>query len=242
MRAGEPTSGAAAARGRTGMELWMIPTAALLAMVLATWLLKPAIENVLQSDLVHQWDTMLLAWFRSRATPTLDSAVQAFTLLGSPFAMLVYAFLGLTMLLNRRKWLLLISWDVLFVGMFVLTKTIKPFFHRPRPPGAQQFLSGMSDSFPSTHALSAMAAFGMIAFVITQTTELERESRSVLWLFTAVLIVAIGMSRLYLGVHYLSDVAAGVLIGGVWLAVCLWAYHRAQGKLQQLASAPSTKR
>ena len=241
MKAGQTDSATAAARGKAGMELWLIPTAVLVAMVLVSWILRPVIDSVLNSSVVHQCDTMLLAWFRSHATPSLDNAVQAFTLLGSPFAMTVYAFLGLSMLLRRRQWLLLLSWDVLFLGMGALTQTIKPLIHRARPAGAEQFLFTMSFGFPSTHALCAIAAFGMIAFAVTETIAIEREPRAVLWLFTVMLVIAIGTSRLYLGVHYLSDVLAGFLIGGVWLAVCLFAYRRAQGKMPRVATSKTLK-
>lgn len=230
----------AAARGRAGMELWLFPTAALLVIVLVAWLSRSVIGQVLASHAIHQSDTALLAWFRARATPPLDSAVRAFTMIGSPFAVTLYAFIGLTMLLNRRQWLLLLTWDVLFLGVWLLTQTIKPLFHRTRPEGAEQFLTTMSFSFPSTHAFGAIAAFGMIAFAITETVELEREHRAVLWLVTVVLAAAIGISRLYLGVHYLSDVLAGFLLGTVWLTVCISAYRRARSKLRQL-STPETR-
>lgn len=221
------------------MEVWLIPTAALLVGLLAIWLLKPVIDALLASAAVRNCDTTVLEWFRSRANPTLDRTFQGITLLGSPFAMTVYAFLGLSMLVKQRRWLLLFSWDVMFLGMWVLTQTIKPLFHRERPAGAEHLLTTTSFSFPSSHALSAIAAFGMITFALTETIEMERESRAALWFFTATLVICVGTSRLYLGAHYLSDVLAGLLTGALWLAVCLFAYRRARNQFQQLSKSPT---
>ncbi|MEP6833164.1 MAG: phosphatase PAP2 family protein [Gemmatimonas sp.] len=225
---GELDKATKAKRGTAALQVFWIPAIALMLTILAAWALKPVVDRVLASASVHQCDTMVLEWFRAQATPTLDRTVLAFSLLGSPFAMLVYAFVGLTTLMNRRQWLLLFTWDVLFVGMLVLTQTVKPILSRTRPTGSEQFLSSMSYSFPSTHALSAIAAFGMMAFALNETVEIQRESRAVLWVLTIVLILAIGTSRLYLGVHYLSDVLAGFLMGGAWLGVCLFALRRAK--------------
>ena len=228
MQTGESDRVKAAARGKAGLEVWLVPLTALAMLLLVSWLVKPAIEQLLASSAVQRCDTIVLQWFRSRATPSVDRIFQGITLLASPFAMIVYAFVGLSMLVRQRQWLLLFCWDVMFLGMWALNNTIKVLIHRPRPLGAEKFLIGMSFSYPSGHALSAIAGFGMIAFALAEVTGMERESRAVLWIFAVALMLVIGTSRLYLGVHYLSDVLAGFLYGGLWLAVCLLAYKRAQ--------------
>lgn len=230
-----------ARRGTAALQILWFPVIAFVVVVLAAWLAKPLVEQVLDSAVVHDFDTRTLAWFRAQATPSLDRVFQGITLLGSAFAMMVFAFLGISVLVNQRRWLLLFAWDVLFLGMWALTQTIKPIFHRARPDGAEQFLYGMSYSFPSTHALGAIAGFGMIAFAVAEAAELEREPRTVLWMFTTVLVVTIGVSRLYLGVHYVSEVVAGFLLGAVWLVVCLFALRRARGNIRMVTNAPSAQ-
>ena len=155
--------------------------------------------------------------------------------------MILYAFVGLSMLVKQQQWLLLFCWDVMFLGMWALNNTIKVLYHRARPAGADHFLHSMSFSFPSGHALSAIAGFGMIAFALAEATEMERESRAVLWILTTVLIITIGVSRLYLGVHYLSDVVAGFLIGGLWLTVCLFALGRAKADIRTVLKPSSAR-
>ena len=233
MQTGESDSVNAAERGKASLEVWLIPLAALAVLLLVSWLMKPAIEQLLASAAVQQCDTMLLQWFRSRATPVLDGTFQSLTLLASPFAMIVYAFLGLSMLVKQRQWLLLFCWDAMFLGMWGLNNTVKVLYYRPRPVDAEQFLHSTSFGFPSGHALSAIAGFGMMAFAWAEATEMERESRAVLWIFAVALMLVIGTSRLYLGVHYLSDVLAGFLYGGLWLVVCLYAYQRAKVRYRQ---------
>jgi len=229
-----------AKRGTAALQILWLPAIALVAAILAAWLLKPVVEHILASPAVHDCDTQLLAWFRAQATPALDRVFQGITLLGSPFAMVMYAFVGLSVLVNRREWLLLFTWDVMFLGLLALTQTLKPMYHRARPTDAAQFLHGISYGFPSSHALGAIAAFGMIAFALAEATGMERESRAVLWIFTTILIITISVSRLYLGVHFLSDVLAGLLVGGVWLAVCLFALRRAKSNIRFVIKLSST--
>jgi undecaprenyl-diphosphatase len=102
----------------------------------------------------------------------------------------------------------------------VLETVLKHAIHRPRPIYASAFLHGGSFSFPSGHAMGSLVAYGMCAYLLV-TFWTERSSRQILVSGAAlVLIVAIGLSRLYLGVHYFSDVVAGYAAGTVWLAAC----------------------
>lgn len=177
---------------------------------------------------------MVREWFRARATPELDRFFVGVSLLGSPVSMIVYALAGLSLLVNRRQWALVYCWDTVFLGIVALTLSLKNVFHRARPEGAERFLNSMSFAFPSTHAVSAVAGFGMIAYVLATVVYKERDQRAILLLVTIAWILLMGTSRLYLGVHYLSDVLAGLAVGGAWLSVCLWS-HKTFGRQSSLA-------
>jgi undecaprenyl-diphosphatase len=98
---------------------------------------------------------------------------------------------------------------------------LKLAFHRPRPELA--FLHLETYSFPSGHSTAATAAFGAVAFLLWPRAGTVR--RRVALVVAAVgLICLVGFSRLYLGVHYLSDVLAGFALGAVWLSLCLFTY------------------
>lgn len=222
--------------GRAQREIWLIPLIALCAMLTLSWVIKDPIR-VLKGSGVQLWDTQLLSWFRANATPQLDQAAKAVTFLASAPMLIAYAFGGVSVLATRKRWLLLFAWDVAFVGLLILSRTLKPIFNRARPEGAEQFLTSINTSFPSNHALGAIVSFVMIAFVLNRLVVREREQRAALWTGAAFLIALIGTTRLYLGVHYLSDVIAGFAFGGAWLGVCLYALRRAEETTARLAMA-----
>ncbi|MGM0403922.1 MAG: phosphatase PAP2 family protein [Thermodesulfobacteriota bacterium] len=96
-------------------------------------------------------------------------------------------------------------------GKYVLVR------HRP------EFVAGVAaitSSFPSGHATSAMAVYGFIAYIIARDLMTTRQRLEIIY-WTAVLISIIGFSRMLLGLHYASDVAAGFLVGGFWLLLGL---------------------
>jgi undecaprenyl-diphosphatase len=121
----------------------------------------------------------------------------------------------------RRNWLVLTAWVAAFGGAGLLTFVLKNIIQRPRPVGAETYLYGMTFSFPSGHALGSLVGYGMLAYVIGSTWVSSARGRVRLAIATAALILAIGISRLYLGVHYFSDVVAGYAVGILWLSVCI---------------------
>lgn len=211
---------------RPGVMIWLPPACSAALFIILAWIAKPIVERSLYSDVVAQCDTTVREWFRARATPQLDRFFVGLSLLGSPVSMIVYALAGLSLLVNRRRWTLIYCWDTVFLGIVALTISLKNVFHRARPEGAERFLNSTSFAFPSTHSVSAVAGFGMIAYVLAAVVYKERDQRAILVLVTTGWVLLMGASRLYLGVHYLSDVIAGLAIGGAWLAVCLWSHHK----------------
>lgn len=101
------------------------------------------------------------------------------------------------------------------LGTFGTSAIIKFFVTRPRP--LESFYLETSYSFPSTHASLAVALFGFLAYVYSQKRSLKKRI-NILFL-AAFLIITIGFSRIYLRVHFFSDVLAGYLIGAIWLTL-----------------------
>lgn len=101
-----------------------------------------------------------------------------------------------------------------------LVSLIKHLVGRIRPPQAVQLVLETNPSFPSGHTLGSTAVIGVVT-VVMLTRSRGRLRRAVLAMAAVAAIVAIGLSRLYLGVHWATDVLAGWLIGGAWLAVCV---------------------
>jgi undecaprenyl-diphosphatase len=107
---------------------------------------------------------------------------------------------------------------VTIVGIEVLTSLLKEALDRPRPDAGSAITLPFSDSFPSGHASGAVVVFGVLA---TLGAERWPERGRLLWWAAALVSFAIGVSRVVLNVHYVSDVLAGWCLGIAWLSACL---------------------
>ena len=206
----------------------------------ALWLFGGITEDVVNHDPLTQLDLTILHWFRAHATHTTDTISSIVSLVGSPGAMAAIAVTVGVVLLVRRHWIELTGWVAAFVGGGLLNVALKNAVQRPRPVGAGAFLHALngeySYSFPSGHAMGAAIGYGMLAYLVVAFWLHGRTARVSVVVVTATLIVAIGMSRLYLGVHYFSDVVGGYAAGVVWLAACISGVEiaRRQPKAQTL--------
>jgi len=109
-------------------------------------------------------------------------------------------------------------------GGALLNGALKLAFHRARPTYASEF-NPSSWSFPSGHAMDSLIVYGLFAYWLGTR---YKAYRRIIYTAAAVLITAIGFARVYLGVHYLSDVVAGYSAGFVWLSVCVTGYQFAE--------------
>ena len=121
-----------------------------------------------------------------------------------------------------RRWLLFGTWVIAAGGSVVLILLLKAFFARPRPYFEQSLLLETYYSFPSGHAMEAVVLYGMLAYFAVLALGTWRTRTAVVF-GTSLLILLIGFSRIYLGVHYFSGVVAGFAAGGVWLSTCITA-------------------
>ena len=125
--------------------------------------------------------------------------------------------IGAIFLLVRREKMLLYGWLVAFVGGGALDWSLKTIFRRDRPSFPDPFVHVLGYSFPSGHSMGSLIGYGMLAYMIAHFVR-GRGINLLVAICAAVLVLAIGFSRLYLGAHYLSDVLAGFAAGMVWLA------------------------
>ncbi len=189
--------------------------------VTGLWLFGGITEDVIHHDPLTQFDVTVLDWVHARATPAGYAISNAISLLGSPLTLTILA-LGVGFLLAaRRQWILLGGWLAAFAGGGLLAAVLKLVIHRPRPPYAAEFLQHYSWSFPSGHAMGSLIGYGMLAYVLALLWIHRRSAQISMALVAALLIVAIGLSRLYLGVHYFSDVVGGYAAGVLWLSACI---------------------
>ena len=210
-----------AARFARGEYLGLHLTIGFVISVAGLWLFGGITEDVIHHDPLTQFDVTLLNWLHAHATTAGYAVFNAISLLGSGVAMTVLA-LGVGLLLAaRRQWILLGGWLAAFAGGGLLDEVLKLVIRRPRPPYAAAFLPHESWSFPSGHAMGSLIGYGMLAYVLAVLWIHRRSVRISVVLGATLLIVAIGLSRLYLGVHYFSDVVGGYAAGLLWLSACI---------------------
>lgn len=191
-----------------------------LALILtALFLFADLAEEIWSGDEIALFDQALTRALREQSTPTALRVFSAITRLGnvSMLAALGVA-VGLPLVVLRRRFLLA-GWVTALAGGGLLNVVLKALFRRTRPVLPNPFVTESGWSFPSGHAMGALVAYGMLAYVLV----ILFNGRGRRWIvLTAVLFVLlIGASRMYLGVHYFSDVIAGYAAGTAWLATCI---------------------
>jgi undecaprenyl-diphosphatase len=208
-------------RFQPGEYLGLHLTVGLVVSIAALWLFGGVTEDVIHHDPLTRFDVTLLEWFHAHTTRTGLGIFAAISLLGSPLAITALGVLISIVLVVRRSWLVLIGWVAALAGAGVLDILLKHIIQRPRPPYATAFLYNYSFSFPSGHAMGSLVAYGMLAYLIVLFWTSRWQTRVAVVSVTGLLILAIGVSRLYLGVHYFSDVIAGFAAGVLWLSACI---------------------
>lgn len=182
---------------------------AILCLVLFAWLGR----EMLEGDTRH-FDGAVRSWVHQFASPAMTRAMTIISSLGSRILILelIVAFIVFARLRWRRAaiWL-----AVTMAGALFLEFTLKYVYHRPRPT---VFFGDLphSYSFPSGHALTSLCFYAVMAGLLSARIK-SLPWRIALWIVAVLLIIAIGLSRIYLGVHYPSDVVAGYLAATVWV-------------------------
>lgn len=195
----------------TGLPLTLIVIAALYIAALFGGL----VEELLEADeLIH-----LDEGINQRIGPIrTDGMITVFiwiTDLGGSAALVAVALMTTGLLwAHCRRHMIAPLW-LTILGSQITTNAVKYVLARQRPEFVTE-VAAVTPSFPSGHAASAMAVYGFIAYIVATELMTTRQRFEVIY-WTAVLICLIGFSRMLLGVHYASDVAAGFLLGGFWL-------------------------
>jgi undecaprenyl-diphosphatase len=204
-----------------GEYLGLHLTLGLIVSIAALGLFGAITEDVIHHDPLTQFDLALLDWFHHHSTSTGLRVFAAITWAGSPLVITTLGVIVLVMLAARRAWLLFSGWAAAYAGAGVLDTVLKHLIRRPRPVYASAFIHDSSFSFPSGHAMGSLIGYGMLAYIVLLFWAKRWQTTAVVISITALLVLAIGISRLYLGVHYFSDVVGGYAAGAIWLSACV---------------------
>lgn len=157
---------------------------------------------------------------------TLVTVVKAVTWLGSDVALAAVIGAAAAYLALRKRWRLAVYLLVAGAGALVLDPVLKSLAGRLRPVVAHPIASGTGDSFPSGHSLGSIVCYGAVLLVFLPAARGRWRPAVITVVITIVALV--GISRILLGVHYISDVIAGWAIGIAWLGVTAFAFELAR--------------
>jgi len=173
---------------------------------------------------VPAFDTAVLAALVPFQTEGLADAFIAITELGSTTVIGGLALATAIYLLSRQRYALLTGLIIALGGSTAAVVLLKEAIDRARPPFEYAVYIETSSSFPSGHATLSLAFYGFLAFLAWEAR--TSRTRSIALALTALIIPLVGFSRLFLGVHYPSDVAAGYLVGSMFLAIAILTVRR----------------
>jgi membrane-associated phospholipid phosphatase len=207
-------------------------TIGLFLAMLLIWGFAELADEVLEGD-TAAFDRAILAWIGSHHTGWLDRSAIELTALGSAVVLLVIG-LALSVLLwhlGKQRYVALI-W-LASTGSLVLNQTLKAAFGRSRPDVFEWLVDVGNLSFPSGHAMNSMVFYTVAAYSVGHVVG-PGAARTWTYGLAALLIGMIGFTRMYLGVHYPSDVLAGFAVGYAWAILCAilteaWARRAAGG-------------
>jgi len=171
-------------------------------------------EEMLEGD-TQQFDTFVRNAVHKLATPGLTRLMQVFSFFGSVAAVTALCLAAICMSLYYRCIRTAAMLAITMLGVAALDVALKLAFHRPRPI-AFFGATPSTYSFPSGHALGSLCFYGMLAAILA-TRARGRGAKFCVWMAAVFLVGTIGFSRIYLGVHYPSDVIAGYCAATVWV-------------------------
>jgi undecaprenyl-diphosphatase len=188
----------------------------------ALWIFAELANGVMAGTTLR-FDDAVLEWLHRHATAGWDQVAIQITAVGNGTSVAVISLVVCAFLwaFRQRGAVLLVIMAV--IGADLGQSVLKLVFQRPRPELfviQTPYARPVSTSFPSGHATGAIALYLVLAYLLTRLGG----TRPFRWIANgcaALLILGIGLSRIYLGVHYPSDVAAGYLIGFVWVTLCV---------------------
>ena len=172
---------------------------------------------------VDGFDKQLMLAVDSMRNPWLTSVATDITALGSLTIVVLFSALTLAVLFVLKDRIGALQLMAASAGSGILTLLTKDIIERIRPPEAQRLIAVSGFSYPSGHSLSTSALYLTIAIIAARHLR-NQSARMIVFFGAAVMLTMVGASRVYLGVHYATDVLSGISLGAAWalmLAGCV---------------------
>ena len=176
---------------------------------------------------MQDFDVLTHAWTISKRTAVDTSFFVLMSNIGSPVGMMSLAGLTALILAIQKKWRWLVYLAITASGGALLNLELKRFFARARPDVAEMLRQAHGYSFPSGHAMGSTVVLGALSYLAFRTATRWQWKAACLALAWT-LILSIALARVYLGVHWVTDVAAGIVAGTVWVSATTVSYETAR--------------
>jgi membrane-associated phospholipid phosphatase len=197
-----------------------------LAALLLSFVASRIYDSVTESDGVAGLDKPILQLAVAHRSPVLDSLVTGYTDIAGPIGMPILAVVAaLVLSLWRKSWTPAILIVAAGAGSLLMTIAGKDIIGRHRPPLVDAVPPyEYSPSFPSGHTLNAIVVAGVIAYLLI-LRQRSAHARVITISVAALFALTIGLSRVFLGHHWFTDVLAGWALGGAWLAIIITSHR-----------------
>jgi membrane protein DedA with SNARE-associated domain/membrane-associated phospholipid phosphatase len=196
----------------------LLRTCIVIAGAICVWVFAGLAQDVVAHEEAVLTDPGVTQWFVAHREAWATSSMQAMTWLGSNASLIpLVVAVGAYFFLRDRTWRPGAYMAAALIGVTVLHRVAKDVFTRPRPPVPLHLISVSGYAFPSGHASAAVACWGMAAVVLGIGR--GRRVKVALWCGAFAIAALVGLSRVYLGVHWWTDVVGGFALGGSWLSV-----------------------
>jgi undecaprenyl-diphosphatase len=196
-----------------GLSLLLGMVAAIATLIFFGWLT----DEVLEGD-AKRFDDVTRAAVHSMASPALTTLAHFLSFIGSAFFLTIAAAAVIVIFALRRWGREAKLFALTMIGASVLNITLKLAFKRARPEPFFNLLPPDSYSFPSGHSLASCCFFAGLAAILSGRVK-SRRARTLIWIAASIMFLLIGLSRIYLGVHYPTDVIAGFSAALIWIVV-----------------------
>ena len=184
------------------------------------WLFGGIAEDVATGDPLTVVDLLIARWFQSHRDPALTQAMLVLTHLHGVLAIGILAALAALVLGWRRDWHWLLVLGLTVPGGMLVNTLTKLAFQRDRPSDEHPLLVLATSSFPSGHVAGATLFYGfLVAFYVARPGQWRHKLTAVV--VATALVALVALSRMTLGVHYLSDVLAAFAESVAWLTLCV---------------------
>ena len=187
--------------------------AAVAALIFFSWLT----DQVFEGD-AEQFDAATRAAVHTLASPAMTVIMRFFSFVGSTLMLTILTAIVIVWLAIRRWGREAKLFAITMIGGSLLNMTLKLTFNRTRPIPFFDPWPPETYSFPSGHSLMSACFFGALAAILNARIK-KRRARVIMWVFATVMFLAVGFSRIYLGVHHTTDVIAGFAAALIWIQV-----------------------